>query len=71
MLGNDNDAKTVIKANIVEDMSDISIELGVDYLCFIDSAYPQSKYLAAILKCQQGGQLTAQQSRFNTLMGSA
>ncbi len=52
---NDNNAKTVIKANIVEDMHDISNQLGVDYSYFADSAYPQSWYIVAILKCPQEG----------------
>ncbi len=49
-------------------MHDSAIELGVDYSHMADSAYPHRRCMEAILKCPQGGQLTAQQCRFNALM---
>jgi hypothetical protein len=66
--GNEADAKTIVQANIIEDLHSISGELGVTYSHFADSAYPQSRYMHAILKCPAGGQLSAIERRFNALM---
>ncbi len=66
--GNEADAKTIVQANIIEDLHSISNELGTTYSHFADSAYPQSSYMHAILKCPAGGQLSAIERRFNALM---
>ncbi len=66
--GNDNDAKTVMMASIIEDLKHICDEMGVTFSHFADSAYPQGRYMQAIQKCPAGGQLSQQARRFNALM---
>jgi len=66
--GNANDAKSVIKADIIEDLKKICDEIGVTYSHFADSAYPVSRYMQAILKNPAGGSLSAGKRRFNSLM---
>ena len=66
--GSANDANTVIQANIVSDMADISTQLGETFSHFADSAYPQSRYMQCIQKCPAGGKLSQAARRFNALM---
>ena len=66
--GNENDARTVDKAGITEMMRAISMELGVDYSNFADSAYTQNRYMQCIQKCLPGAALSRPARRFNSLM---
>ena len=63
-----HDAKTVVKAEIIQDLHAICQELGEEYSHFADSAYPRSRYMQTILKQPPGGSLSQRQRRFNALM---
>jgi hypothetical protein len=66
--GNDNDAKTVVQANLIQVMHEIAGEMGMVFSHFADSAYPQGRYMQVIQKCPLGGQLSQSARRFNALM---
>ena len=64
-----HDATMFARSGILEDLEQIAEELGEDFSCFGDSAYPLNRFVQRILKGPATGEgLTAWERRYNALM---
>jgi len=64
-----HDSTMFSRSGVLQDLEDISRELGQDFIAFGDSAYPLNRYMQRILKGPATGEgLTAWERRYNALM---
>ena len=53
----ETDSKKLYKGHLLDDLEEISIVLGQDFVAFGDSAYPIHRFFQHVLKCPKGGSL--------------
>ena len=53
----ETDSKKLYKINLLDDLEEISIVHGQDFVAFGDSAYPIHHFFQHVLKCPKGGSL--------------
>ena len=63
----ETDIKKLYKNHLLEDLEEISIVHGQDFVTFGDSSYPIHLFFQHVLKCPNVGSLTRPERLYNTL----
>ena len=66
-LGVETDSKKLYKSHLLDDLEEIAVAHGQDFVAFGDSAYPIHRFFQHVLKCPKGGSLTRPERLFNAL----
>ncbi len=67
LFGLHTDSKKLYKSHLLDDLEDIAIAHGLDFVVFGDSAYPIHRFFQHVLRCPKGGSLTRPERLFNAL----
>jgi hypothetical protein len=67
LCGVHTDSKKLYKSHLLDDLEEIAIALGQDFVAFGDSAYPIHRFFQHVLKCPKGGSLTRPERLLNAL----
>jgi hypothetical protein len=67
LFGVHTDSKKLYKSHLLDDLEEIAIAHGQDFVAFGDSAYPIHRFFQHVLKCPKGGSLTRPERLFNAL----
>ncbi len=69
-LGVETDSKKLYKSHLLDDLEEIAVAHGQDFVAFGDSAFPIHRFFQHVLKCPKGGSLTRPERLFNALKRS-